>query len=168
LTTATGPGYVTFAPETSRTITLDGSFSGVGDVVIAGPGAVAMSASNTYTGNTIINEGTLAMTGSGTIASPNLILNSDATLDASGHSTTFTLDIGQTLTNSGSVALLRGDINSGSGTISLLYNPTTKAPAFTISGGTLALATNTVFKVNNSGATLEPGSYKLVRLSPAD
>ena len=161
LATSPGPGTVTFAPEATRTITLNAVFSGAGSLALAGPGTVAMAAANTYTGNTTINQGALALIGTGGIPnSPKIIVASGATLDASGLSSTFTLSLSQTLTNSSSTATLNGNINTGPGTVSLLY--TSGIPAFTVTGGALALATNTGFKVNNTGGALTPKSYKLI------
>ena len=44
--------------------------------------------------------------------------------------------------------------------MSLLYAPGT--PSFTVANGALNLATNTVFNLNNTGAALSPGNYKLI------
>jgi autotransporter-associated beta strand protein len=161
LATSPGPGTVTFAPEATRTITLNAVFSGMGSLTLAGPGTVAMAAANTYTGNTTINQGTLTLIGTGGIPnSPRIIVASGATLDASVESSTFTLNSNQTLTNSSWTATLNGNINTGPGTVSLLY--TSGIPAFTVTGGALALATNTVFRINNTGPALAPQSYKLI------
>ncbi|PWU15199.1 MAG: hypothetical protein C5B50_15775, partial [Verrucomicrobia bacterium] len=162
LTASPGPGVVTFAPEATHGITLNAVFSGPGSIVVAGPGTLAMAAANTYTGNTIVSQGTLAFPGTGALLnSPNLIVASGATLSGSGASSAFTLVSGQTLTNSNSTgAALVGNINTGPGTVSLFYVPGT--PSFTVTGGTVALATNTNLKVNNTGSTLNPGLYKLI------
>jgi beta-galactosidase len=166
LATSPGSGTVTFAPEATRTITLSAVFSGMGSLTLAGPGTVAMAAANTYTGNTTINQGTLALIGTGGIPnSPKIIVASGATLDASRESSTFTMSSNQTLTNSSWTAALNGNINTGPGTVSLLY--TSDIPAFTVTGGALALATNTVFSINNTGSTLNPGSYKLISAGAA-
>ena len=161
LATSPGPGTVTFAPEATHTITLSAGFSGPGNLTLAGPGTLAMGAANTYTGNTTVNQGTLAMVGTGGIPnSPRIILAGGATLDASGETSPFTLGADQTLTNSSSTAGLNGNISAGPGMVSLLY--TSGVPGFTVTSGALSLATNTVFKVNNTGAVLSPGSYKLI------
>ena len=76
-----------------------------------------------------------------------------------------TLSLSQTLTNSSSTPTLNGNISTGPGTVSLLY--TSGIPAFTVTSGALALATNTVFKVNNTGSRLNPGSYKLISAGTA-
>lgn len=162
-TLATGPGSgtVTFAPETACTITLNAAFSGAGSLTVAGPGTVAIAGANTYTGNTTVNQGTLALIGTGSIAnSPNIIIAAGAALGASGLSSNLNLNLSQTLTNSSSPAALNGNINTGLGKLALLYAPGT--PSFTVTGGTLALATNTTFLVNNTGAAFTQGTYKLI------
>ncbi len=165
LASSPGPGIVTFAPEAARTISLNAQFSGPGSLTLAGPGTVALAAANTYSGITTINQGTLALVGSGGIAnSPKIIVASGATFDASGASATYALSSNQTLTNSSWTALLNGNLYTGPGTVSLLY--TSGLPAFTVTGGVLSLATNTVFKVNNTGSALSPRSYKLISAGP--
>lgn len=46
----------------------EGALSGSGGIVVAGIGRLVMSANNTYTGPTLINSGTLALTHGGTIS----------------------------------------------------------------------------------------------------
>ncbi len=70
-----------------------------------GSGTLTLSGANTYSGDTTISSGTLALSGSGSIANtPNIYLSSGATLDVSGLGSTFTLDDGQTLKGTGTVA----------------------------------------------------------------
>jgi autotransporter-associated beta strand protein len=57
LNTSPGPGNVTFAPETTRTITLNAPFAGAGGMTIAGPGTVVFGGTNTYTGATTVSSG---------------------------------------------------------------------------------------------------------------
>ncbi|HUA65703.1 MAG TPA: hypothetical protein VME24_07640 [Alphaproteobacteria bacterium] len=63
----TGPGYVTFAPETNRTITLNNQWSGVGGMVVSGPGILAAGASNVFDFSSplTVSGGTLAVNASG-------------------------------------------------------------------------------------------------------
>jgi len=68
-------------------------------VVVPGGGALAqndtntltLSAANTYTGPTMVNAGTLALTGSGSIADSSSVTVSNATLDVSGVTSIATL-----------------------------------------------------------------------------
>jgi autotransporter-associated beta strand protein len=164
LATSPGSGTVTFAPETGRSITLNAPFSGAGNLTVAGLGTVALGAVNTYTGDTTISQGTLALVGTGGIASSRIIVAGGATIDASGLSSAFTLSSGQMLTNSSSTPTLNGDINIGQGTASLLYSPGT--PSFIVTAGALTLATNSVLQINNTGAALAPQRYKLISAGP--
>jgi autotransporter-associated beta strand protein len=86
--------------------TLNNLISGSGSVTQAGSGTVVISAVNTYTGNTIINAGTLALRAAGSIGASGLIaVAGGATLDVSGRADqTLTLLSGQTLKGSGTVA----------------------------------------------------------------
>ena len=164
LTTSPGPGTVTFAPEDGHTITLNAVFSGAGNLTVDGPGTLAMGAAHTYAGKTIVNQGTLSFVGSGALLnSPSITLAAGATLDGSAATNNSTLQSGQVLTNRSSTAIFTGSINTGPGTVSLLY--TSGVPAFTVASGALTLATNTVFKINNTGAQFGAGSYKLISTS---
>jgi autotransporter-associated beta strand protein len=154
-----GPGYVTFAPEATRVITLSNVWSGQGGFVVTGPGQVILAGANTYTGNTTVSGGELSLSGGGAIASPIIVANG-ATFDVSGLTSTFALASGQTLSNSSSTAILNGSAGSGSGTISLTYASGT--PSFTVANGTLTLSAGTVFNVNNTGSALGPGTYTLI------
>ena len=161
LATSPGPGVVTFAPDSTHTITLTAAFSGPGALTANGPGTLAMGGANTYPGITTVNQGTLALLGTGSISnSADIIVAGGAELDASGLSSNMILSAGQILTNSGSPALLKGNIDTGSGKLGLLYN--TGTPSFTVVGGTVGMATNTTVVVNNTGTTFNPGSYRLV------
>lgn len=152
-----GPGYVTFAPEATRGITLNSQWSGVGGLVLNGPGALEMGGTNTYTGNTTISQGTLALFGSASIASPYIIVAGGATLDAT--LSTFSLGAGQVLTNISGTAVVNG-LQTGSGTISVTYDGST--PPLTVASGALTLSASTVFNINNTGPALAEGSYKII------
>ncbi len=53
--TGTG-GATTFVPN-GNTITLSGSLSGTGGLIVSGPGALALNGANSYTGDTTVNSG---------------------------------------------------------------------------------------------------------------
>lgn len=61
---SSGPGYVTFAPEAGRTITLSNTWSGVGGFLVNGPGTVnAGSGLQNVNGGITVSNGTLALSG---------------------------------------------------------------------------------------------------------
>lgn len=156
-----GPGYVTFAPEPGRTITLNNVWSGVGGLNVNGPGTLSISASNTYTGNTTVSQGTLAMAVTGSIGgSSQIIVAAGAAFAGPGAGAAFTLAPGQTLSNSGSTATLEGEIDTGPGTMLVNWSPGT--PGFTVTGGTLDLSSGTVFQINNTGSVLAAGDYQII------
>ncbi len=132
-----------------------------GSLAKSGRGILKLSAPNTYTGNTTINAGTLALSGSGSIAnSSNIAIAGGATFDVSGLPSTFTLGSSQTLGNSASGAFLNGNAATASGTLSLIYLPGT--PSLIVTNGALTLASTTVLKINNIGTALGAGTYTLI------
>ena len=145
----------------------DSTGPGGGPVTIIkfGAGTLSLSSANTYTGSTLIQGGTLALSNGGSIAdSPQITISGGATFDVSGLSSTFTLGASQTLSNSKSTqssAALNGNISTGSGTVSLAF--ANIYPAMSVDNGTLTLASGTIFAVNNSsGFPLTAGSYLLI------
>lgn len=79
-------------------------------------GTLTLIATNTYNGDTVISNGVLALSGSGSIsASDNIFVNAGATLDVSArNNSTLTLVDGQTLSGNGAI---KGNVivNSGAG-----------------------------------------------------
>ncbi len=157
-----GPGYVTFAPEAGRTITLNNVWGGVGGMAMNGPGTLIMAGNNTYTGNTTISQGTLEVLGS--IAnSASIIVSPAGSFYGPSSGSVYTLGLAQTLSNNGSTPALGGNINTGPGTMALSFTPGT--PSFTVANGAFGLSSSTVFIVNNTGGTLSSGNYKLISSS---
>jgi autotransporter-associated beta strand protein len=172
----TNNGALTF--DRTDMVTVSNAISGSGTVVQNGSGTVALSAINTYTGNTTINAGTLALAGAGSIGASALIaLNNGTTLDVSGRADQMlTLNSGQTLQGIGSVKgqlnalagstlspgvpigtmLVQGNITLG-GTVVMALNRT-NVPAndqlASVAGTITATGTLTV---NNLGPALQPG-----------
>lgn len=96
-------------------LTLNGPIGGSGGLTKANPGALYLTAANTYSGSTLINAGTLALLSSGTINNSSDITLGAATLDVTGRSDgTLTLASGQTLAGRGTV---RGNVIAGPGTV---------------------------------------------------
>jgi autotransporter-associated beta strand protein len=144
----------------------NGSGSGLNQAAIlkSNSGKWTLSGINTYTGNTTINGGTLALAGSGSIANtPEVVIAGGATFDVSGLSAPFALGASQTLGNSGSTGVFVGNGNLSSGTV--LLNFSSGTPALTVSNGTLTLSPSTVFQINNLGSQLPGGTYPLISTS---
>jgi autotransporter-associated beta strand protein len=136
-----------------------------------GSGTETLSGVNTYTGNTSINAGTLALSGMGSIANtPDITIAGGATLDVSALSAPFTLGNGQTFIASGTTSAGTITTAPGAGLIigttnSLQFSAFNGATApLTISGaGTITLASSNVVTVTNvSGSAFTAGDYKLI------
>ena len=101
-----------------------------GGLIKAGSGTLTLNGAETYTGNTTINAGTLALGASASIAStPVIAVAAGALLDVSGVAGGFTLGAAQTLSGFGSV-------------VGTLTNNGTLAPGASI--GTLTLSNSPV------------------------
>jgi fibronectin-binding autotransporter adhesin len=110
------------------------NFSGhTGSLTKRGAGKLLLAAANTYSGNTIISNGVLALTNSGAISSsPVIAVASGGTFDVSA--VAFTLGANQTLTGNGTVtgaATISGSIAPGDSIGTLTFD---NAPAL---GGTI-------------------------------
>ena len=158
---ATGGTGVFQIDGNGQTLTVNGIVSGnKGSLQKTGPGTLTLNNLDTYSGSTIVSSGSLAVGAAGSIAdSGNIVISGGAVFDVSALNE-FVLGASQTLSNSTSTAVLNGNINTGSGTVSLNYKPGT--PSFMIIGGTLTLSAGTAFEVKNSGAALALGDYKLI------
>ncbi|HRT55781.1 MAG TPA: autotransporter-associated beta strand repeat-containing protein [Candidatus Paceibacterota bacterium] len=93
-------GAATFNIAVSNTTFL-GTAGGNGSLTKTGPGRLTLTSPASYAGDTVIHEGTLALTASGSLAaSPNLIVAAGATLDAVNG---LTVGTSQTLKGSGTI-----------------------------------------------------------------
>ena len=84
-TTAVNLGTVTPTITVSNnTLEIDGVLSNTAGLNVAGAGTLKLAAANTYTGNTTVSGGTLALSGGGSIASsPVISIAAGATFDVS-------------------------------------------------------------------------------------
>jgi|GEM_PF-1725842 len=173
-----GTGKATFAPEANRTITLNNQWFGVGNLVINGPGTVAIGAADTYTGGTTISQGNIAFNNGGSVPDPTLTIPSGSTLvfNTTG-TTTFTnivagagnvlaantgvVNVGNNLQNTGKIIQTNGVlvVNGSILNASLLTNsgPATVGPL--VAQGTImspiGIATNASMEM---GTTILPGT----------
>ncbi len=138
-------------------------------IIKTNTGILLLNGANTYTGNTTISQGTLALGATGSISnSPTVSLAAGATFDVSAISAfTFTSSNKLSATGTASAATIYG---ASGGTVSLGSQPVTLTfdgthPALTVSQGTLVLNGN-AFTVN-SGSPLALGSYNIVSASSA-
>jgi autotransporter-associated beta strand protein len=134
-----GSGTSTFTINGSTAATFGGvltnSGSGKLNFVKNGAGTQTLTAVNTYTGNTTISGGTLALSGSGSIGfSPSISVGTGATLDVSGVTGGFTVANGQTLSGNGTVS---GGMTLGNGST---IAPGTVGTAGTLTTGNLTLS----------------------------
>jgi len=108
-----------------------------GDIAViqSGAGTTTFSAANTYSGNTTISAGTLALSGSGSIASsPQIIIASGGTFDVTGLTSALTLAASQSVSSTATGANTTATITVSS-TKGLTFNGTPGSIVFTAYGG---------------------------------
>jgi len=135
-----------------NSVIADNGFGNAVQLVKSGPGITSLTANNTYTGGTIINQGTVNLAGSGVV-----IPNGGLTLN--GGIVTMLTNAGQI--HSGNTATL-----NGSSTLTLAGNNTLTGLAFNNHGGTgtptvttggiLTLSSSTPLTVTSSNPTTFP------------
>src|SRR5205823_6490172 len=104
-----------------------GSLRGSGVLLKTGPGNLTLRTNNIYSGNTLINAGTLTLDFNATNATPKVIVGSGAIFDVSGVNGGYVLGFGQTLSGSGTVTgavtvASGGIINPGSNSVTGTLN----------------------------------------------
>lgn len=190
-----GTGAVT--PNADRMVTIASNTLAVGgpigggaiNLTKAGNGTLALSGTNTYTGNTTLSAGKLALSGSGSLASANLSVAAGAVLDVSAQ-TTPVLAASQNLQGAGSVngsltAVATSKIFPGTdgtaGTLTFSNNLTLNAsttvqfdlsgtPAgandkIVLAGNSAVLAPNGAVITINSAGTISTNDYVLIDLT---
>ncbi|MGA2176597.1 MAG: autotransporter-associated beta strand repeat-containing protein [Verrucomicrobiota bacterium] len=127
----------TILANSSTILTIAEPLAGPGALNINGAGTVIINGTDSGTGNILVNNGTLAVGASGSIAAPPVIaIASGATMDVTANG--YTLGTGQTLIGNGSVL---GTFTAGSGSA---INPATNGVVGTLTFANLVL---------NGGAT---------------
>lgn len=161
-----GSGSGTLDTASGQTLAYAGVIAdngGSGTLVKTGAGTLTLSGAITYTGNTTISAGTLALTSSGTVGAGNVNIGAGATFDVSGLGGGYTLVSGQSLVaTNGAVATVKGSMDVTSAAV--LMTNVINTPTFSVTSGTLTLGSGTLFTVNinNGGAPLAAGNYKLI------
>ena len=130
-------------------IASSGVISGNGSLIKSGTSNLVVSVADTYTGSTTVSNGTLTLTGAGSLASPLITINSGAGFDVTGLAGGLTL-LNQTLTMNGAAAgnlalVGAGSTLSGSGSIAgsvSVGSGATLAPGSSVTSGTLAISGN--------------------------
>ena len=151
-------GALIFDTPAGMSVTASGNISGnsSGGLAVIGAGLVTLSGSNTYTGPTTANGGTLQI-GNGTsgeyLASPSITLSNNATLEFN-HADTYPGGYSGVISGSGQF------VKAGSGSLTLNGANTYTGPT-TISAGTLVLGgsnlpTTTALNIA-AGAALDMG-----------
>ena len=157
--------------------TVSAVLAGSGALVKTNSGTMTLGGANTYTGNTTLSAGVLALGGTGSISNSTAIsIAAGATLDVSAISS-FALSGNTTLSASGAgtttgstAATIKGGatVSLGSQPITLTFTPTafngdTAHPSLYISQGTLSLNGNAITVNNASGTALGAGAYLLIQ-----
>jgi len=139
-----------------------------------GLGTFTLNGADTYTGNTTISNGTLALGASGSLSSSTVNINAGSTFDVSAQASfTWSGSGGVTANGTGTgvgstASTIKGgtSVNLGSAPVTLNYTPTTffgdlTHPVAYVSAGSLTL-NGAVTVVNNGASPLSVGSYLLI------
>jgi len=162
-------------------LTLSAAVSGTGGLTKTGSSKVTLTTGNTYTGNTTISAGTLALDTNGFINNtPQITIAAGGTFDVSA-TTAYTLSPNTTLVATGTgttvnttQATLKGltTVSLGAQPINMTFSPTTFTgdtlrPSLVVSQGALTL-NNNAFTVNNAAVSpLGAGTYRLIQVTGA-
>ena len=140
----------------ARTMAVQGTFSGNGGLAKRGTGTVTLGGTLTYTGKTVVEAGTLALSnGVSKLASGLILVQANATLDVSvGRASPFVIT-NQTLAGAGTVT---GAVRIASG--ATVSGGTTNAPAVLTINGDLTLDAGSTLFFN-----MLSGVYSSVRVT---
>jgi autotransporter-associated beta strand protein len=115
----------------SFNITLNGVLSGSAVLNKTGGGILTLGGADTYTGNTMVNAGTLAVGAGGSISSFNIVVGTNGTFDVSQVTGGFTLNGSQSLKGFGTVV---GMVTAASGS-SIYAGSNSVTGTLTLAGG---------------------------------
>ncbi len=154
-------GGLTF--DATANVTISQALSGTGSLTKVNSNKLTLAGANTYSGDTLINAGTLALGAGGSMAnSPNIVLPSGSTFDVSAVS--FSLAAGQTIscTSTSGTATVTGSMTMNSGArVSLQLNGSNGAVGILNVAGNLTVNGNTII-INVNNASLTAGTNTLI------
>src|SRR5262249_43872673 len=106
----------------NNTIAVASAISGAGTLTQSGSGTLNLTAANTYSGNTTVTSGTLALSGAGALASPlTSVRNAILDISGSGGSVSFNaLSLTNGAFNLGSISASASSLSHSNSTISLV------------------------------------------------
>ena len=149
LTVGTSTGTTTFAGVISGTN---------GNLIKDSASTLSLSNTNTYTGTTTVNTGTLLLSGGGTIGTGNLVLGGGTFSIASITAGSYALSGSQSLTGAGTILGAAGKTLTVAGTLA----PGSSGPGtITLDTVAVTLSGTSTFEFTNTGFTA--GSYDLVQ-----
>lgn len=148
----------TLAFNRTDNVPLQRIITGAGSLVQNGSGTISLTAANTYSGNTVVNRGTLALTGAGSIANSAQTIAQTGAFDVSAAAPSISLN--PVALSSGGVFIVDTNtvsvstLSSTNSTIRLVPNAAA-GPTLTINNLTTGGATN---YINITGIQNAPGS----------
>jgi fibronectin-binding autotransporter adhesin len=156
-------GGLTVVSTSGNSSTFSGTISGAAGVTKAGPATLTLNGSNTYSGATMINAGSLAVGPSGSIAaSPTVNVAAGAIFDVTAVPGGYIVPAGQTITGAGTVSVAGGTaltLNGGAA----LSGGTSGVGALTVNGGTLTFNTGSALNVSATA----PGANSFINVTGA-
>ena len=161
-----GASGTTNITVTAAAATIASSLTGAAGLAVPGTGALTLSGSNNYTGNTTLSAGTLNVNNAGALGSGTLNLNGGTLNNTSGAAITLTanqpITLGGNFTFGTSAGTANNNLNLGTGAVTIAASRTITvagADVLTIGGTTTNTSTGGIsVTVNNgSGATAASG-----------
>jgi outer membrane autotransporter protein len=142
-------------------VTFSGEVSGVGSLTKTGNGVLTLNANNTYTGNTNVNAGTLAVTAD--TSSSNFIVNNSGILSGNGTVGNTTVKNGGVIYPTGTSTLnVDGNLSFENGSIYRLNaNRLAQSGKIAVSG-TATLDGNVEVKADNNGTWNTSTNYEIL------
>ena len=136
--------------DTASTLRVTGNLSHSGGLTKMGVGTLSLAGTNDFTGVTVVNEGTLALTGNATLSqTPQIDVYADATLSISSLYSQLVLADGQTLFTDAGASVV-GNLTAGSGA-AITGSGTFSNSVVLAEGATLSVGSEGIFDEYASG-----------------